>query len=131
MNPWKSRPSYLTWVRVEYLYLRRIWWILVESNRCIYVFDHLWSPNFSIPFDDESRVVTQLCQYLQQTYFCSVVLSSFFVVLLILFYTIKYYVVFMICTFESKINRFQNKHTMKSWLSFQKKFGNEIIWTIF
>ena len=33
MNLWKSRPSYSTWVRVEYLYCRRIWWILVESSR--------------------------------------------------------------------------------------------------
>ena len=42
MNLWKSRPSYSTRVRVKYLYFRRIWRILVESNPSIRVFNHLW-----------------------------------------------------------------------------------------
>ena len=32
MNLWKSRPSYSTRVRVEYLYFRQIWEKLVESS---------------------------------------------------------------------------------------------------
>ena len=91
MNPWKSRPSYLTLVRVKYLYFTRIWRILVESRgtklfffQPIFdsVFDsglsnstlihqfyysastRLRSPTFRIRLDNESRVVTPLCRYL-------------------------------------------------------------------
>ena len=39
VNLWKSRPSYSTRVRVQYLYFRRIWRILVESSQAkLFVF---------------------------------------------------------------------------------------------
>ena len=84
MSLWKSRPSYSTWARVEYLYFRRIWQILVifdsvfdsifdlgsSNSTSIHQFYYsaltrLRSMTFRIRLDDKSGVGTPFRRYLK------------------------------------------------------------------